>query len=635
MKNENNILKVKTSGIFTNYIFKSIPLAFDESLSYYETLCGLLAYIKNVENVVNNNADVISNLNDEINKLQNYVDNYFKNLDIQNEINQKLDEMAESGELANIISQYLNINCVLAYDTIADMKIAENIVEGSFLKTYGDTSINDGLGKFYKVRQLTSDDNIDDINIIKLVNYPSLIAELIKELNCVNVKTYGAKGNGITDDTQAFKKAISECSNSNKYLFIDNGNYLISETIDIPQSVSIIGANKENVTITCNTPNINIFNMSITSGGANNTIKNLSLRSTTNDVNGINLINVNKCNIENINFIGLKTNITIDGGGLNNILNCSSIGNENKAGSLWIGSTDQTKYGSVFTSIINYFIDGGNGVQSPAIHFDRAVGIKCDNIITNNSDGTGQCILIENDSQGITIENSLIVAYDTAIRMQSKNGYMPLSNTFSNVDIDQCSNYAYLITGAKNLTINGGNITSSNVGTNKIINYLEGPDVQNVLITNVNVTGYFANPGTAFFTSGVNKVDIKNCLIDSCYQGIGQSGTSSNSIIENISMKDVNYPIVGDWSNNNNYIHNIEGYNPISTFTSPSLPASEEVYTNNTGYDLRCFIHHGSVNLIRINGSGVLFNSGMFILKKGETLQVNYSGSPIFQCLPL
>lgn len=36
-------------------------------------------------------------------ELQSYVDNYFDNLDVQNEINKKLDEMARSGELKNIV----------------------------------------------------------------------------------------------------------------------------------------------------------------------------------------------------------------------------------------------------------------------------------------------------------------------------------------------------------------------------------------------------------------------------------------------------------------------------------------------------------------------------------------------------
>lgn len=41
-------------------------------------------------------------------ELYNYVDNYFKNLDVQDEINNKLNEMAESGELTELIKKYVD-----------------------------------------------------------------------------------------------------------------------------------------------------------------------------------------------------------------------------------------------------------------------------------------------------------------------------------------------------------------------------------------------------------------------------------------------------------------------------------------------------------------------------------------------
>lgn len=97
-----------TSGLFTNYIFKSIPLAFDESLSYYETLCGILDLIKNkIIPAINNNAQAGKELQELYAQLKDYVDHYFDNLDVQNEINTKLDEMAEDGTLGRIINDEL------------------------------------------------------------------------------------------------------------------------------------------------------------------------------------------------------------------------------------------------------------------------------------------------------------------------------------------------------------------------------------------------------------------------------------------------------------------------------------------------------------------------------------------------
>lgn len=102
------VIKSGRTGLFTNYIYKAIPLAFDESMSYYETLCGLLHYLKNVIiPTVNNNADAVAELQTLYEELRIYVDDYFKGLDVQEEINNKLDKMVEDGTLNNLIGAYI------------------------------------------------------------------------------------------------------------------------------------------------------------------------------------------------------------------------------------------------------------------------------------------------------------------------------------------------------------------------------------------------------------------------------------------------------------------------------------------------------------------------------------------------
>ena len=182
-----NIEKIKPTGLFTNYIYKAIPLAFDESMSYYETLCGLLSYLKDtVIPALNNNADAIIEVQNLMTQLQNYVDNYFENLDVQEEINNKLDEMAESGELTDIIAQYLQLAGILAFNTVNDLKNAQNITNGSICKTLGYETYNDGKGEFYKIRTITSSDVVDNINIIALQISNTLIAENAREIESIS-----------------------------------------------------------------------------------------------------------------------------------------------------------------------------------------------------------------------------------------------------------------------------------------------------------------------------------------------------------------------------------------------------------------------------------------------------------------
>lgn len=167
--------------------FPFIEATFD-AIDNYGLLCKVIEY-------VNKNIEKTNELGIKVEELNTW----FKTLDLQDEVNKKLDEMALSGELTEIIAQYLQLAGLLCFNTINDLKNAENLVDGSFCKTYGKISYNDGYGNFYKIRILVNTDVIDEDNIIALINYPNLIAEKItnnyinnieKKLNLITNKKY-------------------------------------------------------------------------------------------------------------------------------------------------------------------------------------------------------------------------------------------------------------------------------------------------------------------------------------------------------------------------------------------------------------------------------------------------------------
>ena len=85
----------------------NIPSAYIESLSYAELLYWFCDYIENtVIPTVNNNADCVTELQNLFVNLQTFVDNYFDNLDVQEEINNKLDKMTLEGYFQNILENY-------------------------------------------------------------------------------------------------------------------------------------------------------------------------------------------------------------------------------------------------------------------------------------------------------------------------------------------------------------------------------------------------------------------------------------------------------------------------------------------------------------------------------------------------
>lgn len=94
----------KTLQPFRYWCQKVLPLVYDDSLSYYELLCKVVDYLnKTMEDVETLHGDV-SNLHTAYEELQSYVNNYFSTLDVQEEINNKLDQMANDGTL-NILLQ--------------------------------------------------------------------------------------------------------------------------------------------------------------------------------------------------------------------------------------------------------------------------------------------------------------------------------------------------------------------------------------------------------------------------------------------------------------------------------------------------------------------------------------------------
>ena len=90
-------------GTFKFWCQKVLPLIYDDSLSYYELLCKVVNFLNNVIQDIDSAESNISALSTAYNQLQSYVNTYFDSLDVQEEINNKLDEMADSGALADVI----------------------------------------------------------------------------------------------------------------------------------------------------------------------------------------------------------------------------------------------------------------------------------------------------------------------------------------------------------------------------------------------------------------------------------------------------------------------------------------------------------------------------------------------------
>lgn len=172
---------------------KVLPLVYDDELSYYELLCKVVDYLNKTMENVNKLSENFDELRNEFKTLKEYVDNYFANLDVQEEINKKLDEMATDGTLNKLFS-----------------KIFTGII---------------------------------------------------------NVKSIGAKGDGVSDDTTYFQQAID----SGMIIFIPNGTYVVNELQFNKERIQIIGETNTFINSSINwdfkdISNVYVKNITMTNG---------------------------------------------------------------------------------------------------------------------------------------------------------------------------------------------------------------------------------------------------------------------------------------------------------------------------------------------------------------------------------
>ena len=181
------------------YTIGMIPSSYKLSLTYEEQILAIGKYLEDtVYPAINNNAQAVAELQNLFLQLHDYVNNYFDNLDVQNEINNKLDEMANSGELTNIIAQYVQLSAIFSFNTLDDLLNSTDLVEGSTARTLGDNLLNDLKGATFKIVKLkchipdnlnTYSLNRDDLYAQRIYENKVVVFDNINDLKSSNVLT--------------------------------------------------------------------------------------------------------------------------------------------------------------------------------------------------------------------------------------------------------------------------------------------------------------------------------------------------------------------------------------------------------------------------------------------------------------
>ena len=115
------------------------------------------------------------------------------------------------------------------YNSVAEMKASETAIVGRPCVTLGYYQPNDGGGSVYLIRAKTDNDTDDSGSIIVLDN--GSVAELLVDGE-VNVKQFGARGDGTTDDLNPITKSIDLYST----IRIPDGKFYVSNSIFVNKS---------------------------------------------------------------------------------------------------------------------------------------------------------------------------------------------------------------------------------------------------------------------------------------------------------------------------------------------------------------------------------------------------------------
>lgn len=200
--NPNVVIPARTES-FRFWCQKVLPLVYDDSLSYYELLCKVVDYLNNTMSDVNTLGTNVNNINKAYIQLQSYVNDYFSTLDVQKEINNKLDVMAQDGTLSALIQPLFD-----TYKTTIDNAVNQQ-----------NNKINVLENRMNTFTSLPSGSTSGDAELID-IRVPA------KGFN--NDHPYANAGDAVRGQTKSLKEDLENYINSNtvkRYFDFEMGGY--------------------------------------------------------------------------------------------------------------------------------------------------------------------------------------------------------------------------------------------------------------------------------------------------------------------------------------------------------------------------------------------------------------------------
>lgn len=245
-----NKFEYKNLTPFKWFVLENFPFIetdFD-ALTEWQLFCKLGNEINKIINSENTLGTQVENVTNAFIELQNFVNNYFDNLDVQEEINNKLNEMVEDGTLQNLLMNFTSQMKV--YNSYNDLLLDKNNLQNNQkVKILGYYSVNDGGETEFYVTSTKNENNFIDLG-------NNLYLERIIK-NCqVSIEQFGCIGDNETDNTTNLQNAINFAQNNDVVLYIPNKTFKVLNTLYLKGSINVKGDSNSNYkntsTIYCN-----------------------------------------------------------------------------------------------------------------------------------------------------------------------------------------------------------------------------------------------------------------------------------------------------------------------------------------------------------------------------------------------
>lgn len=245
--------------------------------------------------------------------------------------NETLTTALQAANEAMTSAQSINIR---TFNSVEEVKASNTLKAGALAKTLGFYTAGDGGGADYLITDNIGEDEADKASIISLQN--ELYAKLLIK-DYINIKWFGAKGDGETDDTESIQKSFDLASKYGTKLIFPKAIYSVSK---VTYNATVTSGNPANIefnfaTLKANTENEAMFEINSENfDGTNKQFRGGRINNLKVDCNNLSSLGV---------LVTKATNYTID---TLNIINVKDTGYKHVSGS---GVTLQNAYASGYS----------------------------------------------------------------------------------------------------------------------------------------------------------------------------------------------------------------------------------------------------------------------------------------------